>query len=298
VRLWVALMLVSAGAQAQPYIRTLVTLSDGTDACVVWSTRNITYQLDSAGSARTGPSSLDALEASWNTWQAVSDTCSDFKFTRGPDLHPVQTGNGSESTHVLTFREVMCSDALADAGMPNDPCLSDGSCGDKYGCFDHSFATIAFTDVRYSTRTGVIVDADIEFNAASFLFTTVASPPCDEANQRTDCVATDIQNTATHEIGHVLGFDHVPNDTSTMSATAVIGETSKRSIDFGTQEGFCDTYPRGQPPLSCAELAGLQRSITGRNVGSFGMSCLQVAPGEAWLALLALAWLLARSRRS
>ena len=58
-------------------------------------------------------------------------------------------------------------------------------------------------------------------------------------------MATDIQNTMTHEMGHAMGLDHVAEPLSTMEATAPMGETQKRIIDVGTAAGFCDAYPRG-----------------------------------------------------
>src|SRR5207302_353838 len=104
-------------------------------------------------------------------------------------------------------------------------------------------------------------------------------------------VATDIQNTVTHEFGHAMGFDHTLYPNSTMNPTAPIGETSKRIIDLGTAQGFCNVYPRGQPPLSCDETGSLQRRIIADNRGTPGLTALG-CDATGGLALLPLAVLL------
>lgn len=284
--------LTSLSAAAQGYVRTVASDNGGTVLCVAWNKRELTYRVDSAGSVQTpGEAEFTALDAAFASWQALSDSCSDFTIIRGPRIDAPTIGKGTEDANVLTFRETSCR----DTAPLSDPCLSDGSCGNKYFCWDHSDGTIALTTLTFSTRTGLILDADIEFNAATYLFTTISSPPCEIGREATTCVAYDLQNTATHEIGHVMGFDHVDNPSSTMAPTAPLGETSKRIIDLGTADGFCSTYPAGGPPMPCDEQAQLQRHINAENTGSFGCACSGVAEGPWLLGLGALA--LARRRR-
>jgi hypothetical protein len=47
------------------------------------------------------------------------------------------------------------------------------------------------------TTSGVITDADVLFNGSDFQFTTSKTPAC-----------FDVQDVATHELGHLLGLDH------------------------------------------------------------------------------------------
>lgn len=288
------LVLLGLPARAQGYVRTVAGTQGDTVICVVWNKRELTYRVDAAGSRRTpGDTEFTALDAAFSTWQSLSDSCSDFKIIRGTRISNPVVGAQSTDANVLTFRETSCRAAVPQ----DDPCLADGSCGNKYACWDHSDGTIGLTTLTFSTRTGVILDADIEFNAAGYLFTTITTPPCDPGAEATTCAAYDVQNTATHEIGHVFGFDHVDVPSSTMAPTAPIGETTKRVIDVGTAEGFCSTYPAGQPPIPCDELARLQRHIDAENAGSFGCACSEaaVAPWLAGGGLLALA--LRRRRR-
>lgn len=276
------------GAKAQGFRRTVASTNGTTVTCVTWNKRDFTYRAAAEGSVRTpADTEFTAIDASFATWQAVADTCSDFKFIRGTRISQPAIGRGTESDNVVVFRETNCR----DTAPPADPCQSDGSCANKFHCWDHSDGTIGLTTLTYSTRTGIALDADIELNASGFLFTTISSPPCDPGKEMPTCGAYDVQNTVTHEIGHAVGFDHVDEPTSTMAPTAPLGEISKRIIDVGTQEGFCRTYPSGQPPVPCDELAQLRRRIIARNTGT----CAQ-APGSLWVAPALLLLLRRRAR--
>ena len=287
-------LLAALAAQAQQFRRTVASVTDESTLCVTWADRNFDYRVDQDGSSRTpGETEFTAIDASFASWQAVSDTCSEFKFIRGQRMAGGRVGRGTETENLVIFRETNCRDVVA----PSDACLADGSCGNVHRCWDHSDGTIGLTTVTYSTRTGVAIDADIELNAGGFLFTTISSPPCEVGREATTCVAYDVQNTTTHEIGHAVGFDHVDEPSSTMAPTAPVGETAKRVIDVGTASGFCQTYPRGQPPVPCDELAVLRSRIIARNTGTFGLSCV-ASTSAAAPALGLLGLMLLRRRRA
>jgi hypothetical protein len=194
--------------------------------------------------------------------------------------------------NVIVFRETSCLDVVDY----DDPCHDDDSCGNGHGCWSHGDGVIGLTTSTFSTRTGHVLDADIELNSSQpggstgFLFTTVNSPPC-EGLPSTSCVAVDLQNTMTHELGHVLGLDHVQTAGSTMEATAPPGETSKRIIDVGSAEGFCTIYPRGLPPTQCLEPVERGLALTADS----RLGCA-AAPASLLPTALLLAWTL-RSRR-
>jgi hypothetical protein len=293
-----ALALAAPGAEAQTYRRTLVP---GRPFCVLWNIRDFVYRLDAAGSLRTpGDTEFSALEASFSSWQALAGTCSDFTLTRGPDIQNPQVGylrDSKDNQNVITFREADCNDVVP----PEDPCIEADTCANEYACWDHGGATIGLTTTTFSFRTGYILDADIELNAApngrGFLFTTVDSPTCD-AVLSSSCVATDLQNTATHEIGHVLGLDHVDVIGATMEPTAPPGETHKRIIDVGSAAGFCDAYPRGLPPIQCGESPDLGRrtQAVSQGPGLAPMGC-GAAPGTLLPAAALLGLRLLRRRR-
>jgi hypothetical protein len=201
--------------------------------------------------------------------------------------------------NIITFRETACIDIVADT----DACYEDDSCSDKYGCWDHGDGTIALTTTTFSFRSGTIYDADIEFNASphfdgsSFLFTTVDGPPCDESAPSPACAASDIQNTLTHEIGHVVGLDHVDTVGSTMEPTAPTGEISKRSLDRGTEAGFCETYPPGAPSPPCDDAVTISRQVLAINKGT-NTGCGVTGGAMPFLWMLALRYGLPRKRRA
>src|SRR4029450_623884 len=70
-------------------------------------------------------------------------------------------------------------------------------------------AALALTPAVFRRTTGEITDADIDFNGVDYTWTTTDPP---------ELVLTDVQNTATHELGHVLGLAHTPDPMATMFA--------------------------------------------------------------------------------
>lgn len=227
-----ALCACSQQPSGPPYVRRHV---DGVDTapCLAWLDRSYVYQLDPALGDKAA-----AAVAAFASWQAVSNTCSDFSFTEG---------DGGSTKRRVAYRQKTCT----DVAQASDPCFTDGTCADMYNCWDDDSDTLAITRLTYSRTTGELLDAEVQLNAANWLFTTVDSPQCPMGMPAATCVATDVQNTLTHELGHAVGFDHTTAPGSTMAPTAPLGETSKRIIDKGTADGFCTVYPRGAPSPSC-----------------------------------------------
>jgi hypothetical protein len=293
--LLLAVLFVAPAAGAQVYRRTVVP---GKPLCLNWLSREFKFHVDSAGSLRTPrDTEFPAIDASFDTWRTLSATCSDFTFVRGPDVSRPAVGYvvGQTNQNIITFRETSCLDVVPF----DDPCIEAETCSTDFSCWEHGDLTIGLTTTTFSFRDGVILDADIEFNASQpggnlgFLFTIVSSPLC-EGLPSPECVATDLQNTLTHEIGHAMGLDHVLEPLSTMEASAPPGETDKRVIDVGTAAGFCDTYPRGLPPTQCTELGVSSKNLSAQSAGT---SCA-AAPGTVLPGLLLGAWALLLRRKA
>lgn len=287
--LLLAVLLVAPAAGAQVYRRTVVP---GQPLCLNWLSREFVFHVDSAGSLRTPrDTEFPAIDASFDTWRTLSAMCSDFTFVRGEDVNRPSVGYvlGGDNLNVLTFRETACQDVVPF----DDPCIDAETCSNDYSCWEHGDLTIGLTTTTFSSRNGVILDADIEMNASQpggtlgFLFTVVSSPLC-EGLPNPECVATDLQNTLTHEIGHAMGFDHVFEPLSTMEASAPPGETNKRVIDAGTAAGFCDTYPRGLPPTQCTEQGMPSKKLSALSAGT---GCA-AAPGALLPGVLLGVWAL------
>src|SRR5262249_30268959 len=150
----------------------------------------------------------------------------------------------------------------------SDPCHADQSCGNAHDCWDHGTTVVALTTSSYVVSSGEVLDADVEINAASATPTLVDSPPCNAGNISTSCVANDVQNAVTPDLGHFHGLDHSPDPSSTMFASEPLGETSKRVLDSGSKQFVCDVYPSGQASRDCSSSGG----GGGGNTGSSGCS--------------------------
>jgi hypothetical protein len=304
-----AVLLSSFAALAQgadcnsPYCRSY-TRPGG--ACLFWSTRGHSYQIDSQGTPDVpGSGAFDAVRKSFLTWAAV--TCSDLAFpdlglSTNPNDRRVGYFAGQYNRNLVLWRTANCELGGAPA---NDPCLGTGMCGNKYDCWDHGDAAIAVTTTSYNPNTGEIYDADIEMNDSNhsdgtkFQFTIVDQGPgvpiCSQ-NGQANCIGYDVQNTVTHEAGHSIGFAHSPLQDSTMYAFAPEGDQTKRTLHTEDTQGVCDVYPKGKPTSTC-----LGDPITLTSAGSSdggGCGCSQKgngAPAGALLALIGMYLLRSRS---
>ena len=128
---------------------------------------------------------------------------------------------------------------------------------------------LAITSVFVDKANGRIIDGDIEVNAKNFIWTDLDTDPATHVKQ-------DLQNALTHEMGHLAGLDHTcfvpPNpdpldDTgtpvpdcnsapeavqeTTMFASAIPGDTAKRTLAPDDVQAICDVYPIAKDPMLC-----------------------------------------------
>src|SRR6266849_341836 len=221
----VAIAAITSGVSNLPYARSHVTASDPNSHCLWWAAGSVVYNQSDGGNPVNGGTEFTAVTRSWQSWQTIQNGCRN----------------------------------VTPAG---DPCFSNYTCNNVYDCWGNPDTTIGLTTTTYRISSGEILDADIEFNAAVFHFTTANGPICSGGNY-SNCVWYDVQNTATHEFGHSLGLDHttycgsVDGGTmcSVMRDTSMPGETSKRTIDPWSASFICDAYPKGLPSQDCAQAA-------------------------------------------
>lgn len=101
-------------------------------------------------------------------------------------------------------------------------------------------STFALTKVFFDVPTGEILETDMDINAVNYHWGTA---PGD----------ADIQNTLTHEFGHILGFSHSPSEDSAMYANSYPGDVRKRNLSPDDIDGVCTVYPLGSLGMEIVE---------------------------------------------
>jgi hypothetical protein len=215
-------------------------------ACQYWSTRTFEWRMDGDGSADVpGDEEEKAIERAFQAW-SLATPCSDWVFKQGPKVARAVAAN--DGLNQMVFRPVACD----RAAPPDDGCWTDASCDDKYNCWNFRETAMAITTSTFNSRSGEMIDADIELNAVNYFFTTVDGPKCPQGVLAANCVSSDLQATVTHEIGHTLGLGHASGPTfSTMGVRSEPGDRSMRVIDASSACFVCDVYPAGRPARAC-----------------------------------------------
>ena len=164
---------------------------------------------------------------------------------------------GNDATNMIVFRQdTWCRQptSVDDAGVPQPDCFPSSA--------------LAVTSIFKNSKTGEILDADIEFNGVNYTWGDLVGQP----DLRTSTTA-DFQNALTHELGHVLGLDHNcytksdnqprSNDNTgapeadcynnptldatvadaTMYPSVILSDTLRRDLSEDDQQGICGIYP-------------------------------------------------------
>lgn len=221
--------------------RTVDDLPEG--APLFWERRTIEFrdEFTTIPNVETGAARL-ALEASLATWSRAGG-CTDIVLTHSGQADASRTnlsGGAPDMENRVVFR-------TTDWPLRVGP------------------QVLAVTTQVYRRASGEIVDADIDINAVNHPWSALTLPTG----------TNDIENTLTHEFGHVLGFAHSEVREATMFAEADLDETLKRDLAVDDVDAVCTVYPP-RPTSTCA--------ASGRS--SFG-----------WMGWLAIAWLSQRRQR-
>jgi len=300
------------GAALFPALTEAYVQTKKNERCIYWPTRNIGWKLfvDESGQSAPGLETDEVeavLKSSWQSWEDAP--CSDISFSyQGRTLTHASVSHPDDRTkneNILMFRTRNCKDVCGE----DDAGERDGGvdCADRENCWEEHSSVLAMTRIHYHPTAGFLVDADIEFNAVpNILFTTTNLPGC-EAGQTEDCapscngvrsegcIGIDLQNVATHEVGHAIGLDHPPRTDggqehlTTMYETTKPGELLKRTLSEDDINGVCAIYPPGRYAQLCDNQAPIR--IVPRPT-QYGDSCgCRSATLPAGLALLGLAGL-------
>jgi hypothetical protein len=215
------------------------TAMPATGATVFWETRSVPVMVHEACSLDITPTELciDAVRQALSAWDQVG--CSDFSFVDSGLTQDARAGydwrRPEANQNVVVWREGRADDIL-----------------DRWV---HQSSALAITTVTFSSYSGAILDADVEVNGAPGSSREYTFQICNGPG----CTGNDIQNTLTHEAGHMLGLDHPPASEAgasetTMYGSAPLGETGKRSLAQDDENGLCDIYPNGQATQPCVPL--------------------------------------------
>lgn len=266
----------------------------------------VTYH--SAGTSHlAGDLEFQVMDQVFDTWRSATASCSYLTF----DLRGRSEAEAElDLENMIIFRE----DVWGRPGCPEDPMKC------------HALSAAAVTTVSYintadGARAGEIVDADIEINAVAFDVSAAG------VSLGTNGCMSDLANTLTHEVGHMMGLEHTcfitaPVDTqgnpkpwplddqgnevafcspsdppelqaTTMYPTQECGETIKITPEADDIAGVCGIYPLADDPGKCAAPDSLTQRACACTVGAANTGTLGAWP----LFALGLALLLRNRRR-
>jgi MYXO-CTERM domain-containing protein len=270
-RLCLACLLVTLPGAAIAYEREQVADSPG--VYLFWQSRVITYYINSKGYSLLPLSEVaGAIRRSFFSWASPSCTDIEFNFSGYETITKTNLvlaqNEQPDHKNLIIWHE----DRWPPEGV-TDPSLNE--------------KIPAITTLIYDAKTGRVADADIDVNGFNYHWTTT-----DDLS----AIDFDVQNSITHEVGHLLGLGHSPEAEATMYSTETKGETKKRSLEKDDTAGICFIYPfKGDTPVGAGQ-------GTIRNDVQGGCSVVATGAASSSAALLPftllLVALLQRRRRS
>lgn len=236
-----------------------------------------------------GDQEFTIIEASVNEWNSRTASCSYMELILE---ERTEQEVGRDNVNLIKLRDASwCRPALDD-----DPprCHAPQAAG---------ITTAIYVDDPSSDRDGAIVDADIELNGVNFAIAA------DDVSAGTADCKSELQNTLTHELGHLLGLEHPcraggdPPRTDNTGAPVPLcsgaldpditeatmynfqdcSEQKKESLSPDDVAAVCGVYPAAEDPGSCERVgdtggccsAGGGGSVPlGAILGAFGFGAL------------------------
>ncbi|TMQ16429.1 MAG: hypothetical protein E6J90_23850 [Deltaproteobacteria bacterium] len=238
---------VKVTAYPSGYVRTGPTKAGHS---LYWQSRSVSVTVDAAGTAEIpADQEFTIIDASIATWNNDTAKCSNFKVT---DTGKKAMEVGNDKVNLIKLRDTVWGRPASGS----DPAR-------MYSSLAAGITTAVYVDDASSDHDGAIVDADIEINGVNFAISannqTTGTAPCH----------AELQNTLTHELGHLHGLEHpclasgdpprtdnlgrpVPSCSATDDPKIVdatmynfqqCGETKKEDLTADEIQAICDIYP-------------------------------------------------------
>lgn len=255
--------MVAAAAPTSARAFERETVEGRPDTPLFWKERDIAVRAAIFTSADVAPEGVEsAVEASIAEWRTAAADCSDLVLRMGATPTDESTnlfGGMRDGENRIVWRE------------------------DEWP-LEVSPDALAITTTVYRTASGEILDADIDVNGVHFQWSATDDPAA---------TLNDVQNTLTHELGHLLGFAHTIEPEATMYGSSDPGEIAKRSLHADDIAAVCTVYPFGResPGALGIRSSGLTGESTCAVSGGRGRG------GPPTIALLALLLWAGRRRR-
>ncbi|KAA3604854.1 MAG: hypothetical protein DWQ01_19795 [Planctomycetota bacterium] len=164
-----------------------------------WPDNELTWQWNSSGSDDISDASEEAaVVQAFRSWESVS--ASRIRFQRKSNTTSKNVG---ASSHLVLFDE-----------------------NNHTGYFPIGTGIVAITPIAYNPSNGTILDADIIFNGRDWTWSTTGHAG-----------SFDVQDVATHEIGHFMGLDHSPAVCASMWPYVSPGQWLHRSLSPDDRSG-------------------------------------------------------------
>ena len=195
-RLLAAALVLSFAGSAGAWVRSRT--EKGTP--VFWPASCVFIVPDEAGSLDMPLETvLQVIDRTIANWQTPSLGRAYLRLQREA---PAKKETLYDKTHVIKFRDGSRFCRPADGGK-EEVC---------YSAQATAITTIFYNSAPGKPADGTILDADIELNQVNFTFVNL--PAATQARPGTS--RADLENTLTHELGHLQGLDHICRDSATL----------------------------------------------------------------------------------
>ena len=268
-------------APAEGYVRTRTQAGDA----AYWNhpVVSLTMHTGQPAPGLTAEQMLRAAEAAAATWSRKQVSCSQLEVQVRAGGGPEVTSGADGHSRIIFRRDEWCP----------KPRTADTPCYDP--------GMLALTSVFMRKSDGQIVEADIELNAVATRWSDAEPDP------ELGSLGQDVQGTLTHELGHLLGFEHScmlpgeetrlddqgrPSPTCTlredprdtvMVASVPPGRPLPRALSADDARGVCAVYPL-QGKVVAGDHAGCAAAGAPRGTGGGAAAGLLLLIGLVMIA--------------